>query len=128
MQNSAKHNRLIMISATLLTIMVTISCQILHPPYLGFVPNAMPNGKVGSFYYVIIKITDNRTPVGEFSITQGSLPRGIKMQRLNGQDAVLISGTPEVPGAFHFLLSVWCYGTNATGQTGDKDYILSVSP
>jgi len=88
----------------------------------------MPKTQVGVFYYVIIKITNNQTPAGEFSITQGNLPKGLRFQRITGQDAVLISGVPQVPGAFHFVINVWCYGTNHSGQTGTKDYVLSVSP
>jgi hypothetical protein len=128
MQNVVNHNRLIVTGATALILLVTISCQILTPPAIGFTPNNMPNAKVGTYYYAIIKVENNRTPVGEFSITQGSLPKGLIFQRLTGQDAVLISGTPIEPGAFHFVLSVWCYGTSDTGQTGTKDYVIPVSP
>ena len=123
-----KHNRLSVISAAVLILLATISCQILNTAYLGFTPNAMPNAQVGIFYFVIIKLTNNQTPAGEFTITQGSLPKGMKLERLSGQDAVLISGIPQEPGAFHFVLSVWCYGTNHTGQTGTKDYVIQVSP
>jgi hypothetical protein len=123
-----KNNRLFVISAALLLLLVTISCQILSAPYLGFTPNAMPRGQVGVFYFVIIKITNNKTPAGEFTISQGNLPKGLTFQRLTGQDAVLISGIPEETGAFHFIINVWCYGTNHMGQTGTKDYVLSVNP
>ena len=128
MHNAVKHNRWIVISAVALILLATLSCQILTPPSIGFTPNLMPTAKVGEYYFVIIKIANNKTPAGEFSITQGSLPRGVSLQRLAGQDAVLISGTPQFPGSFHFVLSVWCYGTNNSGQTGTKDYILPVSP
>jgi hypothetical protein len=128
MQNKITHNRLAIVGTAILILLATISCQILSTPALEFVPNIMPNARVGSFYYVIIKITNNQTPVGEFSISQGSLPKGLKLQRLDGQDAVLVSGTPEESGAYHFALSVWCYGTNHTGQTGIKDYVIPVSP
>ena len=128
MQRTVKQNYWIVIILAVLILLITLSCQILNSPSLGFVPNAMPNAKVGVFYYVIIKITNNRTPAGEFSISQGSLPRGLNLQRLSGQDAVLISGTPQESGAFHFVLSVWCYGTNYSGQTGTKDYVVPVSP
>jgi hypothetical protein len=121
-------NRWFVISAAVLILMATLSCQILNTPSIGFTPNAMPNAKVGVYYYVIIKITNNKTPAGEFSILQGSFPKGLQLQTLTGQDAVLISGTPQEPGAFHFILSVWCYGTNHTGQTGTKDYVIPVSP
>jgi len=128
MQTNSKQNHWIVIIAAVLILLMTLSCQILGTQPIGFVPNAMPNAKVGAFYYVIIRITNNRTPAGEFSISQGSLPRGLNLQRLTGQDAVLISGIPQEFGAFHFVLNVWCYGTNVTGQTGTKDYVVPVSP
>ena len=128
MPNVNSHNRLIIIIAMIAILLATISCQILNPPALGFTPNAMPKGQVGVFYYVIIKIANNKTPAGEFKISQGSLPSGIVLQRIEGQDAVLISGTPQVSGSFHFVLNVWCYGTNVSGQTGAKDYVLSINP
>lgn len=128
MQTPRKYNRLIVVGASILIFLAIISCQILHTPYLGFVPNAMPKGQVGVYYFAIIKITNNKTPAGEFSISMGSLPRGLTLQRLTGQDAVLISGTPQETGAFHFVLNVWCYGTNYSGQTGTKDYVISVGP
>jgi hypothetical protein len=41
--------------------------------------------------------------------------------------AVQIHGTPTTPGSYTFTISVWCYGTNVSGQTGDKQYTLVVS-
>jgi hypothetical protein len=128
MQTPRKHNRLVVVSVSILIFLAIISCQILHTPYLGFVPNAMPKGQVGVYYFAIIKIINNETPAGEFSISAGSLPRGLTFQRLDGQDAVLISGVPQESGAFHFLLNVWCYGTNHSGQTGTKDYVIPINP
>ena len=128
MQIGAKRNRWAAASAAAVLVLATLSCQILNSPPLHFAPDAMPRARVGVFYFVIIKITNNQTPAGEFSITQGTLPGGLMFQRITGQDAVLVSGTPLEPGAFHFVVSVWCYGTNHTGQTGTKDYVLPVSP
>ena len=128
MQIVVKHNRWVVISASILILLATLSCQLLNNPKLGFTPNAMPRGQVGVFYFVIIKITNNQTPAGEFTISQGDLPKGLIFKRLTGQDAVLISGTPQEPGAFHFVLNVWCYGTNHSGQTGTKDYVISIRP
>ncbi|MFZ1043262.1 MAG: hypothetical protein WCA79_09415 [Anaerolineales bacterium] len=128
MQISRKHNLLVIIIAAVMISLTTISCHILYTPSLGFVPNAMPKGQVGVFYYAIIKITNNETPAGEFSISAGNLPKGLVFQRLTGQDAVLISGVPQESGAFHILLNVWCYGTNHTGQTGTKDYVIPINP
>jgi hypothetical protein len=128
MQIALKHNRWVVISAFILILLATLSCQLLNTPTLRFIPDAMPKGRVGDFYYVIIKITNNQTPAGEFTISQGNLPKGLMFQRLTGQDAVLISGTPQESGAFHFVLNVWCYGTNHSGQTGTKDYVLPINP
>ena len=128
MQINVKQNRWIVVSAAVLVLLATLSCQLLNTPSIGFTPNAMPKGQVGVFYYVIIKLANNKTPAGEFTIIQGSLPDGLVLQRLSGQDAVLISGTPQKSGAFHFVLNVWCYGTNHSGQTGTKDYVLSINP
>ena len=128
MQTALKHDRWVVISASFLILLATLACQLLNTPNLRFIPDAMPKGRVGDFYYVIIKITNNQTAAGEFTITQGNLPRGLMFQRLTGQDAVLISGTPQESGAFHFVLNVWCYGTNHSGQTGIKDYVLPISP
>lgn len=128
MQIALKRNRWVVISAAVLILFAILSCQLLSPSALRFIPDAMPRGRVGIFYYVIIKITNNQTPAGEFTITQGNLPKGLIFQRLTGQDAVLISGTPQESGAFHFVLNVWCYGTNHSGQTGTKDYVLPINP
>ena len=87
MQIAVKHKRWVVISAAVLILLATLSCQILNTPSLGFVPNAMPGARVGVFYYVIIKIANNRTPAGEFSISQGSLPRGLILQKITDQDA-----------------------------------------
>ncbi|HUI87167.1 MAG TPA: hypothetical protein VLX61_00450 [Anaerolineales bacterium] len=128
MQIARKQNRWVIAGAALLILLITISCQLLNTPALRFAPDAMPRGRVGVFYYVIIKIANNQTPAGEFTISQGNLPKGLMFQRLAGQDAVLISGTPQESGAFHFVLNVWCYGTSHSGQTGTKDYVIPINP
>ena len=35
-------------------------------------------------------------------------------------------GVPEESGTYKFIVSVWCYGTNVSGQTGEKEYTLLV--
>ncbi len=128
MKIPTKRSRLLVASVAALLILTTISCQLLATPPLRFAPDSMPKARVGVFYYVIIKIANNKTPAGEFSISRGSLPNGLRLQRLTGQDAVLVSGEPQEAGSFHFVLNVWCYGTNRTGQTGIKDYVILVNP
>jgi hypothetical protein len=128
MRNQAKHNRWIIFSVAFLILLTSLSCQLVDTPSLRFIPDSMPKAQVGVFYYVTIKITNNQTPAGGFSITQGNLPKGLRLKRITGADAVLISGVPQESGAFHFVIDVWCYGTNHSGQTGTKDYVLPVSP
>ena len=41
-------------------------------------------------------------------------------------NTIQISGTPTVSGTFNFTISVWCYGTNVSGQTADQQYVLVV--
>jgi hypothetical protein len=39
-----------------------------------------------------------------------------------------IYGTPTQAGTFPITLSVWCYGTQESGQTGEKQYTIMVAP
>jgi hypothetical protein len=93
---------------------------------LKFDPDALPNAQAGVSYEARISITQNATPAGEFSISEGALPKGLTLEKLPGEDAVRIAGTPEETGTFTFKVFVWCFGTNVSGQTGDKEYTITV--
>lgn len=109
-------------------LLLTSSCLTpSFPQVLEFSPTNLPKARLGVFYDVIIKVTRNETPVGEFSISQGSLPNGLKFERLAGQDAARIFGIPEKKGLSKFTINVWCFGTNASGQTGEMQYTIIVS-
>jgi hypothetical protein len=72
-------------------------------------------------------VTENRTPVGDFSISEGALPPGLELTKVDGvEDTAKISGVPEAAGTFEFTVYVWCYGTNVSGQTGEKEYSIVV--
>lgn len=106
----------------------TVSCMLFTPPRgpLKFEPAVLPEAQVGVPYEARISISDNATPAGAFSISEGTLPGGLSMEKIDGDDAVLISGTPQEAGSFPFKVFVWCYGTNVSGQVGEKEYTLAV--
>jgi hypothetical protein len=74
---------------------------------------------------VEIKISQNTTPVGGFEISEGNLPKGLVFEFTN-DDGAKIFGVPEETGTFIFKTSVWCYGTNTSGQTGEREYTIIV--
>ena len=96
------------------------------PGPLTFAPDILPTARVGEMYEAGIRITENVTPVGEFSVSDGSLPAGLELEFMDGEDAAFIRGIPEEPGSSSFTVSVWCFGTQVSGQTGDKQYTLVV--
>ncbi len=124
-----KYSRYALTILALLVLLFTSSCLTpSFPQVLEFSPTNLPKARLGVFYDVIIKVTRNQTPVGEFSISQGSLPNGLKIERLDGQDAARIFGIPEEKGLSKFTINVWCFGTNASGQTGERQYTIMVTP
>lgn len=120
---------LVVCCLALLAILASISCVLFYPSggALEFQPDELPNGQLGAVYETEIHVTENRTPVGDFSIARGALPAGLELIKLEGEeDTAMISGAPEEAGTFTFTISVWCYGTNVSGQTGEKEYTLVV--
>jgi hypothetical protein len=131
-------------SAILLTLTASIACSLLVPtvqpteeaePYFGptggplkFSPDVLPEAQVGSAYDAEIRIGLNNTPAGDFFISEGELPEGLEFAFLEGEDAATIAGTPVEAGTFTFTVSVWCFGTQVSGQTGEKTYSLVVNP
>jgi hypothetical protein len=107
----------------------SVSCFLFTPRRgpLKFEPAEMPAAQLGVPYGVRVTISDNVTPAGQFSISAGALPRGLALEKLQGEEnAAHIFGTPEEAGTFTFRIFVWCYGTNVSGQTGEKEYSLVV--
>lgn len=82
--------------------------------------------RLGVVYETEIHITQNVTPVGEVILYDGALPPGLELSFMQGEDAAKISGMPEEEGTFSFTLFVWCYGTQVSGQTLLKDYVIVV--
>lgn len=95
-------------------------------PALTFEPDTLPEAEAGVPYEVTVQISQNETPVGGFSVEEGGLPNGLTLEFVEGEDSARIVGVPQEPGTYTFTVSVWCYGTNITGQSGDKQYDLVV--
>ena len=93
---------------------------------LVFQPDSLPPAQLGQEYSAEISISQNETPAGEFYLSAGELPSGMTLEQIEGEDAAVLSGIPEQPGIYSFTVSVWCYGTNVSGQSGEKKYELVV--
>ncbi len=110
------------------TLASTLACVLFEParPPLKFDPATLPGAQVGTPYEVKVSINDNVTPAFLISLVDGTLPAGLKFERIEGEDAGRIFGTPEEAGVFTFKIVAYCYGTNVNGQQGEKDYSLTV--
>ena len=93
---------------------------------LQFSPTTLPDAQVGSPYAATITVSQAATPVGDASIQDGALPAGLVIAADGPTDTIHISGTPTVAGTFRFTISVWCLGTQVSGQTGTQGYTLVV--
>lgn len=122
-----KNKHLAIYSVAILTVIVSMSCFRTSRTVkeLLFEPDILPDAQMGAPYEVEIRITQNSTPVGEFSISKGALPAGLELVDIEG-DAAKIKGIPEEVGTFTFTINVWCYGTSVNGQTGEKEYSIVV--
>ena len=103
------------------------ACDSGRPP-LEFDPDSLPAGAVGSAYQADITVSRNVTPVGGASVAPGTLPPGLTLELVpGGSDTARISGTPTTAGTFEFTVSVWCFGTNVSGQAGEQRYTITVT-
>jgi hypothetical protein len=116
-------------------IRATIACAIALTAVFGCVPRSelefspatLTDAQVGSPYAATITVSQAATPVGGASISDGALPAGMDLELAKEPvDTIQISGTPTVAGSFSFTISVWCYGTQVSGQTATKQYTLVV--
>jgi hypothetical protein len=144
MEDAMKNRNLYIFSAILLMLSVTIACSLFVPKVqptdepeldfgptggpLKFIPENVPNAQIDEAYEAEIHVTLNNTPVGDIAISDGALPTGLELAKVDGEDTARISGTPTEAGTFTFTVSAWCYGTQVSGQTGDKEYTIVVNP
>ncbi len=104
----------------------SIACLQTSRPDLVIAPDVLPDAEAGMPYEVTIQISQNETPVGGFDILEGGLPNGLAYEYVEGENSARIFGVVRESGTYTFKVSVWCYGTNTTGQSGEKEYILVV--
>ncbi len=118
----------LIVAATCCLLLSTFACMLFGPSRgpLTFQPETLPAAQTGVPYESKITISGNATPAGEFSISEGTLPPGLTLETVETDHSARISGTPEQPGTYSFKVYVWCYGTNVSGQEGEKDYTLVV--
>ncbi|MBN1305161.1 MAG: hypothetical protein JXA13_12065 [Anaerolineales bacterium] len=94
---------------------------------LIFVPEELPAAEKGKEYEAAVEVLQTETPVGEFILSEGELPPGLRLERVSGQaESAVITGLPTESGEYFFTIYVWCYGTNRNGQTGERDYSILV--
>jgi hypothetical protein len=94
---------------------------------LQFSPTTLADARVGLSYAATITVSQAATPVGGASIQDGALPADLDLALAKEPiNTIQISGTPTVMGTFTFTLSVWCYGTQVSGQTATQEYTLLV--
>jgi hypothetical protein len=93
---------------------------------LVFSPDSLPEAKVDQPYSVTITLSNQRTPAFSMSAAEGDLPPGLTGVFDQEQQSYTISGTPSQAGTYKIGISVLCYGTQVSGQTGAKTYELVV--
>jgi hypothetical protein len=116
----------------LIALLLTAGCDIFSSSRqaapLVFSPERLPEAAAGQPYSAKINVSGQNTPVGGVSVDGGSLPEGLLLNRLQNDrnEVAEITGTPQKPGKSRFKVKVWCYGTQTSGQTGEKEYELEV--
>ena len=121
-------NKKLMMAVIACALLFSVACMLFGPQRgpLQFQPNVLPAAQAGVPYEAKVAISGNVTPAGQFSVPEGALPPGLALETLKGENTGRIFGTPTQAGTFKFKIFVWCFGTNISGQTGEKDYTLVV--
>jgi hypothetical protein len=94
---------------------------------LTFMPEMLPEAQVGQPYNAVIQLSDQHTPAFSMGAPAESLPPGLIGTFDEGKQTYTLSGTPTVAGTYPLIVSAICYGTNVSGQTGEKQYTLVVN-
>jgi hypothetical protein len=115
------------VCVTAIALTALVGCDTPSRPALEFSPTVLPDARVGSAYAATIVVSQAVTPVGGASVQDGALPEGLDMALAKEPaNTIQISGKPKVAGTFTFTVSVWCYGTNVSGQMATQQYVLVV--
>ena len=89
-------------------------------------PDSLPNAQIGVEYEIEILVSDNVTPLNSVAISSGTLPAGLELVFVDGEDGAKISGVPEETGTFTFTVFFSCFGTMVSGQTSGKEFQIVV--
>jgi hypothetical protein len=114
-------------AVTGLLVAVAVACGGPSRPALRFEPDRLSNASVGKPYIAALHVRNNSTPVFAMNISMGVLPPGVSLAYKRGSDSAEIRGTPTKAGHFSFAVSAMCFGTNVSGQTGEKLYEIDVT-
>jgi hypothetical protein len=93
---------------------------------LIFSPDTLPEGMQGEEYQAVITLTGQRTPAFEIGAPENSLPMGLEGTFDQDNQTYTIEGVPLEAGTFDLAVSAVCYGTQVSGQMGEKDYQLVI--
>jgi hypothetical protein len=93
---------------------------------LALSPTELPEAQVGQPYEATITVSGNHTPVFLISVDDEELPPGLTLHYEDNASTAEIRGVPEKAGSFEFTVRALCYGTNVSGQTGERRYTLLV--
>jgi hypothetical protein len=93
---------------------------------LSFSPDTLPDGQVDQTYSAVVSLSNQRTPAFEMSVSDDSLPPGLIGTFDKDKQTYTLAGKPTQAGTFTLTLSALCYGTNVSGQSGEKVYKLVV--
>jgi hypothetical protein len=112
--------------------LVTFSCSLVDisskSDVLQFAPDTLPDGQVGQAYKVVINLSNQRTPAFNMGAGKDRLPPGLTGAFDQEKQTYTLEGTPTQAGTFSLMVSALCYGTNVSGQSGEKEYRLVIKP
>jgi hypothetical protein len=108
-----------------LLLVAVLACQCTGAS-LDFSPPELPEAQVGRPYEATIAVSGNHTPVFLISVDREELPPGLTLEYEEGASTAMIEGIPEQAGEFELTVHALCYGTNVSGQTGERRYNLLV--
>lgn len=128
MNTQTTPNRISILTLCLLVLSLTLACYLpIEPrPDMEFDPAELPAAQVGVPYEAVIRVQGNVTPTFIFSVAEENLPDGLTWEYVQHDDFAKITGTPTRAGTFTFKVSVYCLGTNVSGQTGEMEYKIEV--
>lgn len=91
-----------------------------NPPHMSLSAPFNPRACLSNHFSGTIVVSHASPPIN-FEITAGALPTGVLIGQ-SGVFTILVTGVPQVVGAFTFTVTV----TDAVGQTASQEYAINV--